>query len=348
MAQAKKSPRPRTTGLSRRRWGLALAGCLSAILLAAGSVEAAPLVGQAVVVNLRSGDILSGLLESVGPAGLTLQHAVLGTLEVPTGAVAAVTAQPEVEAPIAAAPELPAAGGEPPATAVPSADGPAYSGELSAGADGSSGNTERFATRLGLGMQRESTRNETKFAFAYRRADQETASGDGENGLTEDTAIATLRNDWRLAAESRWAIFVDTLFEYDKFRDFDYRLAGSVGPAYRFLDREELSLVGRAGLGASRKFGSEDDEVKPELLLGLDYKHQLTSTQKIVAGIGIYPDIADITEFRATSQVAYDISMVERLGLSLRLGIEDRYDSAASEGAKANDLDYYAALVRTF
>jgi putative salt-induced outer membrane protein YdiY len=333
----------------------------------AASLVATPAIGERVRVELATGDVLLGTLEARDADSVVVAHPLLGSVPLPAADVVSVLGVPaDMSGADAVAAGVATGAGDAVADAAEATgdaavDGAAvadagaqattdaaeaepetaWSGEVSAGADGSQGNNDRFSARAALIVQRESSRNISKLDAQYKRAEE-------NSNKTDDVAIVQLRNDWRLAEESRWALFVDGLFEYDAFKDYDYRTALNVGPAYRFYDTEDLKLSGRLGVGASREFGSDDTDVKPELLVGLDYQHQLTETQKVVAGVQVYPDLSELGEFRAIARLAYDMTMIERLGLSLRLGLEDRYDSNVEADTEENDFDYFIALVRGF
>jgi putative salt-induced outer membrane protein YdiY len=215
-----------------------------------------------------------------------------------------------------------------------------WTGTVELGLNGADGNTELLALRAGAAARRQTDRYDTKADATFSYATQ---SGDE----TANRFEANLRNDW-LIPGSRWRFFADAKFESDEFTAWDQRLSGHAGVGYQFIKTEKTSLLGRVGVGASKEFGSEDDDVVPEGLLGADFEHKFTDTQSIVASANYYPQLDDLEEFRADLTAAYQIVVDPSNSLTLKLGIEDRYDSTPGDGFKENDISYFALLSWSF
>lgn len=216
-----------------------------------------------------------------------------------------------------------------------------WEGSVSLGLNGSEGNTERLSVRAGIAGQRVvEDKYDTRFNTTYVYA-----SEDGNK--TEHRFRGELRNDW-LFKNSPWRVFAQGAVDVDEFKDWEWRLQGYGGVGYEFIKNDKTELIGRAGLGASREFGGDDKDVQFEALLGVDFAHQITERQKISLTGELYPNLSDGGEFRALGRAAYEILVDPESGLSLKLGIEDRYDSDPGEGIDENDFDYFALLVWSF
>lgn len=211
-----------------------------------------------------------------------------------------------------------------------------WDGTVEAGLNGSDGNTERIAFRVGATATRTTEQMVTSLAAAYQY---------GKSNGVEDTNRfeASARNEW-LIKDSRWRYFLQARYEFDEFQDWDHRLSGFGGVGYEFINNEKTTLVGRAGLGGSYEIGGMDEEFKPEGLLGLDLVHQLRENQKITASTEFYPDLSDTNEFRMINRAAWEIAVDPETNMFLRLGAEHRHDSNPGEGFKPNDLDYFLTL----
>ena len=155
---------------------------------------------------------------------------------------------------------------------------------------------------------------------------------------TQDNALGEIRHDW-LLGESRWSLFTIGSIEYDEFRAFDARAAASGGVGYRLIDGEATTLTGRVGSGVSHEIGGPNDEYVPEADFGLDFEHQLTRRQKIVAKTDYFPEWGEYEDFRLQTDVGWEILLDEEANLSLKLALTDRYDSTP-EGRVANDINY--------
>ncbi|HEB60641.1 MAG TPA: DUF481 domain-containing protein [Phycisphaeraceae bacterium] len=218
-----------------------------------------------------------------------------------------------------------------------------WTGGVDVGIDGSSGNTDTVNLHIGLNAKHTTDTMETSgsllFLYAQQSADE-----------TQNRFEAKLRNDWLFGADSPWRFFVEGTYEIDEFQDWDSRLSGYAGVGYEFIDNDKTFLLGMIGGGASKAFGAPngEDDVRPELMLGLDFSHKLTERQKLTAGTQLYPNLDDTGEYRWNTQAAWEILVDPEVNLNLKLGVENRYDSLASGDTKKNDFYYFATLGWTF
>jgi hypothetical protein len=211
-----------------------------------------------------------------------------------------------------------------------------WTGGLEFGVNGTDGNTEVLKIRLGADLRRETASNLFTADFVYGMARQV--------GLeTENKALFNARDEI-LFADSPWSIFASTNVEYDRFRAFDFRVGVYAGVGYQWLKSEATDFRTRAGAGAVREIGGPRDRWVPEALLGYDLVHSFTERQRFVTTLDFYPNLEDAGEFRVRTRAAYEILVDPSIGLNLRLGIQDRYDSNPGP-AKRNDIDYFVTLL---
>ncbi|MBX3363523.1 MAG: DUF481 domain-containing protein [Phycisphaeraceae bacterium] len=215
-----------------------------------------------------------------------------------------------------------------------------WKGGVSLGLNGSEGNTDRLSLRAGVNGQRVVERYDTRFGLTYVYSAE-------DGSKTEHRFRGDLRNDW-LFQDSPWRIFAQGAVDIDEFQNWDWRLQGFGGVGYAFIREERTELIGRAGLGASRAFGGDDNDVRFEAILGVDFARQITDRQKFTFTGEVYPSLSDGGEFRALLRAGYEILVDPESGLSLKLGVEDRYDSDPGGDTKKNDLDYFVLLVWSF
>jgi hypothetical protein len=69
--------------------------------------------------------------------------------------------------------------------------------------------------------------------------------------------------------------------------------------------------------------------------------------QRLILYGDFYPDMGDPRHYRVRTFAAYEIVLHPDWNLTLRLGIQDRYDSKPGT-AKPNDLDYFTTLLFKF
>lgn len=222
----------------------------------------------------------------------------------------------------------------------PKKDAPPWSGGFEFGVNGNEGNSNVLKLRLGTFAKRHTADNIFTTDLVYGLARQ-----GGETN--ENKALWNARDEVFLRG-GPWGLFAATQVEYDEFRNYDYRFAGHLGFAYQFLRADHVSLRGRIGAGVSRELGETDSKWVPEGLVGLDVDWKLTSRQRFIATADYYPDLGRPDRFRVRARAAYEVLLDEKGCLTLRLGVQERFDSNPGPETKQNDLDYFTTLVFKF
>lgn len=213
------------------------------------------------------------------------------------------------------------------------------------GINGGSGNSQSFNVTTGFDTKRTRGLDETKIGFKYI------------NNKSNDVLVASnarLNLDWERkfpetidGGPSRWSWFVKNAYLYDDFRPFDLRVTFNTGLGYRFLENDVQSLKGRFGVGATKEIGGVNDSWVPEALFGLDYRRQLSKKQKLEATVDFFPSWEDFSDYRVVTDVSWEVLLDEVSNMSLKMNINDRYDSTP-DGAKANDIFYSLLLLWKF
>jgi putative salt-induced outer membrane protein YdiY len=215
-----------------------------------------------------------------------------------------------------------------------------WTGSVELGLNGSEGNTETLSFLGRIQGLRDVSDYSTSFDLSYF-----TKRDDGE--LTEDRFDSMLRNDWKIN-DSPWRFWAQARFQYDGFKEWDSRLSLFAGPGYVFVDDGETFLMGRAGLGATKEFGGERNEWQPEGLLGVDFSRQLTERQKINATVEYIPSLQHIQRYRLRGKADWELLVDPEISMSLKVGVEDEYNSDPPGDDKRNDFRYYVLLVWSF
>lgn len=214
-----------------------------------------------------------------------------------------------------------------------------WSGRIEIGVNGSEGNSVNFKTRAGVHATRKTDDGNTTLDFTYGRATQNDA-------LSENKVLFSGRHEW-LYGDSPWSIYAYQTDEYDQFKAWDVRITGGGGLSYQWFKDETSLFKTRFGAGVAHEFGGPDDRLIPELNMGFDFEWKLTDRQKFTATLDAFPEIGDFGSIRVNTKVAWELLVDPANNLSLQLGILDRYDSTPN-GAKANDIDYFALLIWGF
>ena len=211
-----------------------------------------------------------------------------------------------------------------------------WEGNVSFGLTGSSGNTDRVNLRGEVDGTRDTDEHLTTFLTTYSYAED-------DGSTSENKFSSKLRNDFKLEDPS-WFIFGQAQFETDQFQDWDQRLSLFAGPGHVFIDDDKTKLIGSVGVGATREFGGEDDDWTPEAIISATVDHKITERQQFSAGADLLPNLEDSGEFRLNSRAVWELLVDPEVNLSLRIGVENRYDSNASGDTKKNDVDYFIML----
>lgn len=214
-----------------------------------------------------------------------------------------------------------------------------WEGNFELGLDGSEGNSQRFNFRFGVEAKRKTEDDVLKLDLDYHK----------NTSHLEETAHRTFL-DWRyewLFEDSPWTWFAHGTVDYDEFKAFDVRVSIDTGLGYQFIDTDKTSLMGRCGGGWSREVGGPDDEYVPEATFGSEFEHQFSPRQKLTATVDYTPDVSDFRDFRLKTKAGWELLLDEKMNLSLKLSVLDRYDSTP-HGAKPNDVDYSVTLLWSF
>ncbi|MEM7622356.1 MAG: DUF481 domain-containing protein [Planctomycetota bacterium] len=205
------------------------------------------------------------------------------------------------------------------------------------------GNSENTSFRLAYDGLRTGKRELSELSLD---ASYSYATTDGEDEVNE--ATFGVNHDW-LFKESRWLAFAGGRLDWDMFRSWRYRVNANGGVGYKFIDREKFRLVGRAGGGLTREFGSDNDDIIPEGLLGLDMLWQLAENQSLEASTRYYPDLSDINQFRVVSTVDWRLDLDDvNDGLGLVAGLAHEHQSEVDPGVRKNDVQVFAGLTWDF
>lgn len=309
---------------------------VAVLSLACGATAQPVSVGDRVGVELETGETLRATVVGVSDAELTLDHPVLGTITVPRDRATVLTPEQtdvKIEASQNAEPEVPEAPEPDPESFF---DG--WDGSFEVALSGSEGNTEEFDVRIGVALERLTSTMETRVNASYLYG-----TDDGQE--SENEARLGLINDW--LTDTPWRYFLTGVVDYDEFENWDIRTQAFGGVGYALIDDERTDLLLRAGIGGSREFGGSDNKIRPEALLGFNFEHRFNDDHKVYSTFYWLPEIEDIGPYRFEATAGYEILLDADNNMRFRVGLTDSYDSTPN-GAKRNDLDYYAGIVFDF
>ena len=278
-------------------------------------------LAHAETFQLSNGDRLSGEVVERTAERILLEHPLLGRIEVSTD-------QLELEEPP-----------NPGLFGTSFLQGWTRSAEV--GFSGSDGNSNNQNLRAALRLDYEDEHKRWKFSTRYllNRADRET---------DDHNARAEVQRDW-LRPGSRWFLWGSSRTDWDRFQSWESRVSGFGGVGHEIIQSEAFDLRGRLGAGVTKEFGDEDDDLTPEVLLGLNGFWRISDEHSLGAHTVQFPSLDDISEFRNITGVDWQIKLTEAGGLSLTFGIENEYQSDVDDpDSKQNDLKYHGGLQLDF
>ncbi len=297
------------------------------------ALSAAPWV-SADTVTLTTGEVLEGTVTDQDDTTVTLMHPVLGEMPIPAVSVTEVLTDPaeagdEVGEAGQASDEAPVA---------PAGRGffEGWSNRFEAGLSGASGNSENVSLYLATTSTRETEQDRDLFTLRYAYAKSE-----GTSSTNQFSAF--YRHDW-LVPEEDYFYFGDVGFDWDQFQAWDSRILGHLGAGYRWVEEEDYTLDLLAGLGAIREFGSSNDDIIPEGLLGFDVAWQISEHQSFTWAGRFFPDFNDFGDFRLTNELAWNMNIPDTDNMTLSLGISHEYDSKSTGPVRKNDVLYFATI----
>ena len=293
--------------------------------------------GGKVDATLSSGDVIRAVLVSDDGTTVVLQHPVLGQLKLAKSSVTSIAAVPDAAPPPPPPPPPPPAAPE--VKPDPDSFWKGWVGSLEFGLNGSDGNSESVSMRAAANAKRETSEMVTTLGISYVYGTQ-----DGDKNLEHGEFNA--RNDWKIG--SPWRVFTIGKVEYDTFQDWEWRVSLFGGVGYEFMKTDNTLLLGRIGLGATKEFKTSKQRIEPELDIGLDWEHKIDDRQKFFVNADYYPSLHRFTDYRAQLKAGYEVLVDPKNNLSLKLGLEDRYNSNPGAARKKNDVLYFATIAYNF
>ncbi len=205
------------------------------------------------------------------------------------------------------------------------------------GIAGSAGKSRNHQVNLGFSADYTSDYTRISHKTAYFRAKS-------EDELSDHSFYSSINRDW-LRPETPWFHFAGGRIDWDEFKDWDFRLNANGGVGYEFVKTDDWLLLGRTGLGFNQTFGGEREEFTPEGLIGLETQWDMNEYQHIEFANTFYPSLRDNSEYRNLTSFDWVLDLNSFVGVALKLGLLNEYDSATEEDISKNDFRYTASLV---
>lgn len=214
-----------------------------------------------------------------------------------------------------------------------------WSWGLEFGLNGTEGNTSVLKIRTGVDVRYDSPEDVFVVNAFHGLARQ--------MGVTnENKALLNARNELTVYDNVGW--FQQLQIEYDEFRAIDLRAGLYTGATFNAIKDEMTLLSFRAGVGLVwESLIYDDSRWLAEGVVGFDFNQKITERTAFVSSTDYFWDLGRPTIFRIRSRAAVEVLLDPDLNLTMRVGIQNRYDSRP-EGSKKNDLDYFVTFLLRF
>ena len=275
-------------------------------------------LAQADTLILANGDRLTGEILAWGVDSVVIQHPQLGEVRL-------------------ALEQLQLDTGDPPTPGLFGTDFlRGWTRSLDVGANGKSGNTENENLTVGLDMDYRDDFKRWKVRGRY-------FFGSEDGATTDSYGRLEAQRDW-LLPDSRWFWRVGSRYQFDKFESWKQRFILFGGPGYHLFDDGTHSLDGVVGVAFTREEGERDDN-KGEAVVGFDYawtvSEELSFSFSNNAFTEVVPDAGSLRNL-TTSELRW--ALMKEPALSLKLGVENEYETEVESDDEKNDLYYYLSL----
>jgi putative salt-induced outer membrane protein YdiY len=291
-------------------------------------------VPEATVV-MAGGDTIEGRLIERTDTAIVLDHPTLGRLEIPRERIDSLEVkEPEFKKEEKLGPLEPQLNKLSGKASRIKEKGWTASADLSW--DSKTGNINEQSTRFGSHIGRTLPDRETGLDLSYYH---KIADGD----VSDNKLTIGLGRDW-FYPDSRWFRFASGRFDHDQFESWQQRVNVQVGPGYHLIKNGDMSLDARLGLGPRREWGSENDEVKAEGLIGVDFEWKTSDRKTLKVSPHFFPVVGDLDDYRARVSGEWRFLFDKATHLGLVLGTLYEYQSVADPDKDHGDLRTYIGL----
>ncbi|NOR65921.1 MAG: DUF481 domain-containing protein [Woeseiaceae bacterium] len=291
-------------------------------------------VPEATVV-MAGGDTIEGRLVERTDSAIVLQHPTLGRLEIPRENIDSVKVkEPEFKKEEKVGrfePQLRKLDAK-----VSRLKEKGWSAHADLSLDSASGNTDEQSTRFGSHVQRELPNRISMMDLSYYHKFKT-----GE--VTDNKLTLGLGRDW-LYPESPWFRFMSGRFDHDEFESWQQRANIQAGPGYHLIKNGDMTLDARMGLGPRREWGSQNNSVKLEGLIGADFEWKTDDRKSVWVKPYFFPVVGDLDDYRARISGEWRFSFDKEMNLGLVLGTLYEYQSIVDQDKDHGDLRTYVGL----
>ncbi|MDR4498360.1 MAG: DUF481 domain-containing protein [Candidatus Scalindua sp.] len=205
---------------------------------------------------------------------------------------------------------------------------------LEVGLNGAAGVSDNSKFRSALELRYEDYKKRWHFSMFYLLTE--------ENKETEENRLtANLIRDW-LLPNTKWFYFSKFGYDWDRFKDWDYRTRTSSGPGYEFVNNEKLKILSRFGPSIYHTVGRDSNTTVIEADFGVEMMWKIRDKHTLGLTNDFYPSISDKGNYRNVTTLDWKIDLNYYRDLGVKFGVYNELDSTEME---RYDLKYNISLV---
>ena len=216
-----------------------------------------------------------------------------------------------------------------------------WEGSASLGLSLTSGNSETFGVNGAVTAER--TAEKSKLLLGAQGNYGRTEIEEEDITTTED---AKAYGQFNRTITDRFYWLVASSIEYDKMAAIDYRWTVAPGLGAYLIKTDNTSLGVDVGPAYIRQKLADEEKDSANLRVGDRFDHNLTETAKIWQSAEYLADFEDFEAYLLNAEVGVEAALMG--DLSLRVVLQDKYNSTPPEGLKKNDIALITALVYKF
>jgi len=180
-------------------------------------------------------------------------------------------------------------------------------------------------------------------ADATFRADAAWFYSVADRKATRSSGQAHAMQDWKWA-DSSWLTFARGEAQYDRFRPWEWRLAGYGGLGYALMDDADWEVIARGGLGGRYDFGTVNEFTPETVIGGSAVGWRIAPNQKVVGEAMAYVGMDEDAPWRFSGKAEWQVTLSQEHKTLLKLGVRDQYESQPPAGQSGHDLHYYMGI----
>ncbi len=211
---------------------------------------------------------------------------------------------------------------------------------VDAGINGSTGNSDSRCVHLGYTASRKDDQDGWKFTSNYDKAQT-------NNIESRNQFFADLKKDWYRNG-TPWFAFIQGRYNWDKYKEWDYRLSTTAGTGYEFIKNNTWDLSGRFGLGGNKTEGGTNEEFTSEAQITWDSSWTISEREALDFTSTFYHNLEENNEYRNITTFNWKMKMTETGKLAMKIGIISEYDSLADDGTEKKEFKYNISLAWWF